>query len=291
MRLFNAHKKLSMLAGGLLLLASCNGSQADKATTPLQVMTFNIRLDTPSDSLNNWQYRKDNATKLISYYRPDLLGMQEVLPNQLADLQERLPQYTPLGVGRDNGKDEGEYNPIFYRRSRFDLVRHGNFPLNESADSFGIKGWDAACNRVCTWAIFKERASGKEVAYFNTHLDHVGATARREGIRLVTAKIKELAPGIPVILTGDFNCRPGEEPMQVLAAEGMKNAYETADISYGPAWSFHGFGGIPVNERPLLDYVFISPQLKATRCRVIEDRPATGYYSDHNPVLAEIAGY
>ena len=291
MRHFNKCRALFALAGALLLATSCKNPQSGKTQAPLQVMTFNIRLDIASDSLNNWQYRKENVAKLISYYQPDLLGMQEVLPNQLDDLKKRLPQYASLGVGRDNGIDEGEYSPIFYRTARFELVRHGDFPLNESAGTFGIKGWDAACNRVCTWAVLKEKASGKEVTYFNTHLDHVGKTARREGMRLVAAKIKELAPGLPAIVTGDFNCGPDDEPAQVLAAEGMENAYKTAEIAYGPAWSFHGFGNIPVGERPLLDYVFISPQFTATRCRVIQDTPDTGYYSDHNPVLAEITGY
>ena len=101
-------------------------------------------------------------------------------------------------------------------------------------------------------------------------------------------KMQELAPGVPAILTGDFNCGPEEEPSQVLEEGGMKSAWKAAGIAYGPSWSFHDFGRLPLAERPLLDYVYVTPQIDVARCRVIQDTPDEGYYSDHNPVLAEI---
>ena len=280
--------KYSLLAAIVAVLGACQGKTAQKPE-PLQVMTFNIRLDVASDSLNSWPYRKANVAQLISYYAPDLLGMQEVLPNQLADLEQALPQYTALGVGRDDGKAAGEYCPVFFNTARFELLKHGDFSLSEQPETFGVKGWDAECNRVCTWAVLKDKLSGGQVAYFNTHLDHIGTTARREGVRLVMQKMQELAPGVPAILTGDFNCGPEEEPSQVLETGGMKNALKVAGISYGPTWSFHDFGRVPLAERPLLDYVYVTPQIDVARCRVIQDTPAGGgYYSDHNPVLAEV---
>jgi len=105
-------------------------------------MTFNVRLDIPSDSVNNWNYRKGDACRMIAYYSPDLLGMQEVLHNQMEDLKRGLPQYTALGVGRDDGKEAGEYCPIFFRTDRFTLVEYGNFSLSEQPKTIGIKGWD-----------------------------------------------------------------------------------------------------------------------------------------------------
>lgn len=251
-------------------------------------MTFNIRLDVSSDSLNAWPYRKDNVGKLLAYYAPDLLGMQEVLPNQMQDLKQLLPQYTALGVGRDDGKDRGEYSPIFFRTARFDLLESGNFSLSQQPDSFGILGWDAACNRVCSWALLRDKLTGRKVAYFNTHLDHVGVTARREGSRLVLERLKQIAPGLPAIVTGDFNCTPDDEPAHILGEGGMLNAWTSAGVAYGPAWSFHDFGRLPLEKRSMLDYVFFTPQLKATRCRVIQDTPDGGYYSDHCPVMAEL---
>lgn len=278
---------LSLSAALLLLLGGCR-QEPSCALRPLQVMTFNIRLDVASDSLNAWPHRKAHVGELLAYYAPDLLGMQEVLPGQMQDLKQLLPQYTALGVGRDDGKNQGEYSPVFFRTDRFDLLDSGNFSLSQQPDSFGILGWDAACNRVCTWALLRDRQTGRKVAYFNTHLDHIGITARREGSRLVLERLKQIAPGLPAIITGDFNCTPDDEPARVLGEGGMLNAWTSAEVAYGPAWSFHDFGRLPLAERPLLDYVFITPQLKATRCRVIQDTPAEGYYSDHCPVMAEL---
>ena len=141
----------------ILLLGSCKSQPSAQNGQPLEVMTFNVRLDIPSDSVNNWNYRKGDACRMIAYYSPDLLGMQEVLHNQMEDLKRGLPQYTALGVGRDDGKEAGEYCPIFFRTDRFTLVEYGNFSLSEQPETIGIKGWDASYNRVTTWAILQEK--------------------------------------------------------------------------------------------------------------------------------------
>ena len=173
----------SVLVAFVLLVASCSKQPEAK----VDVMSFNIRLDHVADSLNNWKYRKDAAAQMIIYYAPDVVGMQEVLKNQLDDLKNRLPQYTVLGVGRADGKEKGEYCSLFYKTDRFDLVKSGNFGLSETPDSIGIKGWDAACERIVTWAVLKDKVSGKELAAFNTHFDHIGKVARRESAVLPTA--------------------------------------------------------------------------------------------------------
>ena len=123
----------------ILLLGSCKSQPSVQNGQPLEVMTFNVRLDIPSDSVNNWNYRKGDACRMIAYYSPDLLGMQEVLHNQMEDLKRGLPQYTALGVGRDDGKEAGEYCPIFFRTDRFTLVEYGNFSLSEQPETIGIK--------------------------------------------------------------------------------------------------------------------------------------------------------
>ena len=150
---------------------------------------------------------------MIAYYAPDVVGMQEVVKNQLDDLKNRLPQYTALGVGRADGKEAGEYCSLFYKTDRFELIKNGNFGLSETPDTIGVKGWDAACERIVTWAILKDKTSGKKLAAFNTHFDHVGKVARRESAKLLLAKMHELAEGLPVILTGDFNGTVDSEPI------------------------------------------------------------------------------
>ena len=191
----------SVLVAFVLLVASC-GKQPE---AKVEVMSFNIRLDHVADSMNNWKYRKDNAAQMIAYYAPDIVGMQEVVKNQLNDLKERLPQYTALGVGRADGKEKGEYCSLFYKTERFELLKNGDFGLSETPDSIGKKGWDAACERIVTWAVLKDKVSGRKVAAFNTHFDHVGEVARRESAKLILEKIKQIAGELPVIITGDFN--------------------------------------------------------------------------------------
>lgn len=221
----------------ILLLSSCKSQPSAQNGQPLEVMTFNVRLDIPSDSVNNWNYRKGDACRMIAYYSPDLLGMQEVLHNQMEDLKRGLPQYTALGVGRDDGKEAGEYCPIFFRTDRFTLLEYGNFSLSEQPETIGIKGWDASYNRVTTWAILQEKNNGQKFVYFNTHLDNDG---------------------------------------------------KTAAVTYGPSWSFHDFGRLPVEERVLLDYVFVTKGAKIDRYRVIQDKPENSYLSDHCPILVEL---
>ena len=251
----------SVLVAFVLLVASCSKQPEAK----VDVMSFNIRLDHVADSLNNWKYRKDAAAQMIAYYAPDIVGMQEVVKNQLDDLKERLPQYTALGVGRADGKEKGEYCSLFYKTDRFDLVKSGYFGLSETPDSIGIKGWDAACERIVTWAVLKDKVSGKELAAFNTHFDHIGKVARRESAVLLLAKIREIASDLPVVITGDFNGTVDSDPISVLTEGGMQNTYFASDVVYGPAWSFHDFGRIPVEERQLIDFIFVNGQVVANK--------------------------
>ncbi len=269
----------------ILFLSSCKDQPTEQS---LQVMTFNIRLDAASDSANNWKYRKDDVCKMITYYQPDLLGMQEVCHNQMEDLKQGLPQYTALGVGRDDGKESGEYCPIFFNTQRFTLIKYGNFALSEHPESFGQKGWDASYNRITTWALLEEKKNGKTIIFFNTHLDNDGTVARDKSVHLIVQKIKEIAPDIPAIITGDFNCTPNEAPLQTLEKDEMQNTSKIADVVYGPSWSFHDFGRLPLEERVLLDYVFVSKSIAVNRYRVIQDTPDRGFLSDHFPVLTNL---
>lgn len=268
-----------------ILQLGCSKGKPVKDDHPLKVMTFNIRLDAPSDSLNNWKYRKDNVCKMITYYQPDLLGMQEVCHNQMEDLKQGLPQYTALGVGRDDGKEAGEYCPIFFNSQRFSLIKYGNFALSEHPDSIGVRGWDASYNRITTWAILEEKSNGSKMIFFNTHLDNDGKVARDKSVHLILDKIKEIAPDMQAIITGDFNCTPDEAPLNTLEKGGMQNTSKTASVTYGPSWSFHDFGRLPQNERVLLDYIFVTKGAQVDRYRVIQDTPDNGFLSDHDPVL------
>ena len=191
------------------LAASCGQvKQEVSAPEPINVMSFNIRYDNPEDSLDNWKFRKDRAANAIRFYNVDILGTQEVLHNQLEDLKQRLPEYDVIGVGREDGKEKGEYSALWYKKDRFTLIDSGYFWLSETPEVAGSKGWDGACERIASWAKLKDKVSGKEVFALNTHLDHVGIVARCEGISLMLNKVNQLSDGLPVIVTGDFNSEP-----------------------------------------------------------------------------------
>src|SRR5258705_1409879 len=155
------------------------------------VMTFNIRLNTAVDSLNAWPYRKDKVASQILFHKIDLLGIQEALHVQIMDLKERLPQYKYVGVGRDDGREKGEYSAIFYDTTRFQLLQGQTFWLSETPEEPGSKSWDAAYTRVVTWAKLKDRKTKKEFFAFNTHFDHMGQVARRESAKIVLKRVKE----------------------------------------------------------------------------------------------------
>lgn len=280
-------KLIYLLLPSLLFISSCK-------TKPLElnVMTFNIRLDVSSDSLNSWQYRKDNAAEMVRMNDVDILGMQEVLLNQMNDLKERLPQYTAIGVGREDGADKGEFSPIFYKKDRFSAIESGTFWVSETPELAGSKGWDASYIRVATWAILKEKATGKEIFAINTHLDNDGLVARKEGGNLLLKKAEELGKGLPIVLTGDFNDTPQSEAIKNITdaskANYLVDSKTIALKTSGTDWTFHNFGRLAESERPLIDYIFVSKQIKVQDYAVLPDTLNGTFVSDHKPVLSKI---
>ncbi|WP_303208901.1 endonuclease/exonuclease/phosphatase family protein [Bacteroides oleiciplenus] len=275
------------------LAASCGQvKQEVSVPEPINVMSFNIRYDNPEDSLDNWKFRKDRAANAIRFYNVDILGTQEVLHNQLEDLKLRLPEYDVIGVGREDGKEKGEYSALWYKKDRFTLIDSGYFWLSETPEVAGSKGWDGACERIASWAKLKDKVSGKEVFALNTHLDHVGVMARREGISLMLNKVNQLSDGLPVIVTGDFNSEPESDVIKHVTdptdPEHLTDTRTASPIVYGPSWSYHDFGKIPYEHRPLIDYVFVRNGLKVLRYGVLAETENAAFLSDHAPVLVTV---
>lgn len=258
----------------------------------INIMSFNIRYDNAGDGDNQWKFRKDYAADLIRFYDADIIGTQEVLHNQLTDLCDRMPDYSYVGVGREDGKTKGEYSVVLFKKDRFKIIDSGNFWLSENMNAIGNKGWDAACERIATWVILKDKESGKSLFLLNTHLDHMGQTARREGAKLVLKEAEVLAKGLPVVVTGDFNATPNEESIQVLTNKNDKryltHTRDIAALKYGPEYTFHNFGKIPVEKRQFIDYIFVKGDIKVTRHGVLTDLKYNLYPSDHYPILATI---
>ena len=274
-------KKLFFLLA-LTAAVSCNAPQE------LTVMTLNMRYDNPEDGANNWRFRRERIAELIRSEAVDLLGPQEVLANQFDDLQALLPGYRAVGVGREDGARAGEFNAVFFRSDRFELLDSGVFWLSENPETPGSKGWDGACERLATWTVLRDK-SGGELLFINTHLDHIGEQARREGVALLLRRIETLRAGRPVILTGDFNAEPSSPVVaRVVADSALRSAWDTAPIRSGSAWSFSDFGQLPEEERPLIDYVFYGGGLEDVSCSILPDTLGGGYLSDHAPVEARL---
>ncbi len=248
-----------------------------------RLMTYNIRLDNPGDGENTWDNRKDFLAKQVLFYSPDIMGVQEALPGQMDDLMKALPNYKYIGVGRDDGDRAGEFSAIFYKSKKWEVVMDSTFWLSESPDKVSM-GWDAVCNRVCTFGQFQRKSDKKKVWVFNTHFDHVGKRARRESINLIVNTIKEVtSPTDLVFFMGDLNMIPSDESLEPIRLD-LVDGFHHATLNYGPEGTFNGFNwDIPPERR--IDYIFTSPNTSIKKYGVLSESWENRYPSDHFPVF------
>lgn len=252
----------------------------------IKVMTFNIRYDNPKDGKNIWNNRKDELVKLLDYYEADFIGLQEVLINQLHFIKQNLTGYKYIGVGREDGNEKGEYAPIFYNSTKYDLLKSNTFWLSETPNKVSV-GWDAALERICTYGIFKNKNSGIEYYVFNTHFDHIGNEARIKSAELILKIIDSITTNKSnIILIGDFNSNPEDEPIKRIKNK-LQYAAEISEKSiYGPKGTFNGFDESNVVTE-LIDFIFVK-NMKVKKYRHIDDKmPNNNFISDHYPVLME----
>ncbi|UJR19106.1 hypothetical protein I4U23_022237 [Adineta vaga] len=265
-------------------------------TTTLKVMTYNIRVNTLNDwslipSRNNtWYYRKDSVINLIRRYSPDLFGVQEALSGQMSGLRNGLYDYDSYGVGRDDGREGGEFGGVFYRCDRFEWLEDGTFWLSDTGE-IGERGWGADCPRICSWVKLKDRKTEKEIYHFNTHLDHRSCEAREKSADLILKKIKEKAGSTPVILTGDFNTESNSRAYRTIINDSdFGDAKELSEESHeGPNGTWSTFN-VEFDIDSRIDYIFITPTyFKTLTHQHLTDHHNNKYYpSDHLPVLAKL---
>ncbi|BBE18430.1 endonuclease/exonuclease/phosphatase family protein [Aquipluma nitroreducens] len=261
-------------------------SAKQKNTISFNVMTYNIRMNTSEDGINAWPLRKDKVTGLLKFHQPDIFGVQEALLEQMKDLENGLSDFDHVGVGRDDGKTQGETMAIFFRKSRFEKLADGTFWLSENPEKPGI-GWDAACNRTCTWVRLKDKLSKQTFYFFNTHLDHRGKIARVNGSKLLLQKISEINnENLPLILTGDFNSTKKDEPIKIINEVLGDSREKTETAPYGPDGTS---GGFDVKLMPrIIDYIFVNNNVRVLRYGILSDSFGLYYPSDHLPVFTEM---
>ncbi len=273
---------LAVLAG----LPAAAQERADRYSA----MTYNIRLDSASDGDNAWPYRRSAVTSLVAYHAPDLVGMQEVLLHQKQAVEADLPDYAFVGAARDDGRDMGEFSPLGFRRDRFALIASGTFWLSPMPAVPG-KGWDAAYPRVASWARLKDRVSRRRLLVLNTHMDHVGTTARLEGARQIRRWIaSQRKVGEILVVMGDFNSPAGSPAYAAITAPGAGSLRDTLTISrtphFGPLGTFTGFK-IDQDEASPIDHIFVSDDIMVLRHATLTQQSGGRLPSDHYPVLAD----
>lgn len=281
-------KKLFLLIFATLLASA--GSMA-KGKTEIRYGTFNIRNTNPDDTKAGWGWdvRKDRVANYVKQADLDIVGMQEVLHPQLVDLQQRMPGYDYIGVGRTDGKEEGEYSCIWYKRDKYEVLDKGSFWLSETPDVPGSRGWDAALERIASWGKFRDKKTGKIFMAVNTHFDHVGEEARKQSALLIIRKIQEIVGKRPAIVTGDFNVTDESEAYKTITTNQfvMKDAYKESPHHEGVKYTFQSFSLRDPVENEKIDFIFVTPKIKVKRTVTPADNP--GYIiSDHCPHWADL---
>ncbi len=254
----------------------------------MEIMTYNIKYANENDGENSWSNRKDFITNQLKFYEPDAFGVQEAVKEQMDYFKNHLEGYDYVGVGRDDGKEGGEYSAIFYKKSRLKVLKSDTFWLSETPQE-PSKGWDAAYPRICTYALFEDKETGKKFWHFNTHFDHIGVKARKESAKLIWKKIQELNPeNLPAILTGDFNLEPDTESIQYLSEKMDDSKAISEGVVFGPEGTFNNYDfDKPVTRR--IDYIFLSHEdFKVLKFGVISSSKDLRYPSDHLPVMVKL---
>ena len=287
------------VAAALVALSGCASAPQDA----IRVGSYNIRLSGAyaerADGPNYWDCRKADLVALVKKMDLDAFGLQEVCPDQAQYLRENLPEFAFVGEHREADRVSGEASPVFYRKSRFEPLKSGTFWLSETPEAPGVKGWGAACPRVCSYLVLRDRPTGKTFCFANTHTDHKSAEAREKGMRLIVARMREFGAGAPIVFTGDHNCRYGDAPAAAVR-QVLKDARDVTETpARGPHNTFQGFGKYkdgPVDrdgrryEDYCIDYIYVSDGTRVLDFTTHDDkRPGTDLYpSDHFPVTATV---
>jgi endonuclease/exonuclease/phosphatase family metal-dependent hydrolase len=278
--------RLAILCTPFIAKTECSFGQ----TSSLKVLSFNIRYNNPNDGENSWPNRSERVKNFLWSESPDIIGFQEVLDNEVLELDRALfnynfsqRQYTRIGVGREDGKNKGEYSPIYFQSNRFQLVSSKTVWLSETPTK-PSKGWDAACERIATFALLFDEELKDTLLVVNAHWDHVGVVAREESAKLILNEMNNYTSIQNKILMGDFNCTPEDPALKKLRAE-FSDAGIGASSKVG---TFNNFERAANPKAPRIDYVFYKlKNLGFHSYKVGNTDVAEPLLSDHFPIVVE----
>jgi len=301
-------------AVALVATATSGAGVRPAANAPqVRVMTYNVRYSAGDKKSkdNNWKSRRDDFACTVERENPDVVGFQEVLPDQRKWLERRFPGYAFTGEGRNADRVNGEASPVAFRRDRFEAVTNGTFWLSETPDVPGSKSWNAAFPRICTYAVLKDKATGKTFSFANTHTDHKSEEAREKGMLLIIERMKDFGRGAPIVFVGDHNCLEYEKPAKSVSKLLTDAIYLSKTPPQGSWRTFNFWHWYekelsivealkkPIDQRSIpgdksdmkrIDYIYVSPGTTVLDYRTVSDtRPGTKLYpSDHFPSVATL---
>ena len=251
------------------------------------IVTYNIKYDDRSTQQNSWIMRKEGMIELINSISPDILGIQEGLMHQVDYLDTNLNSFRYVGVGRDDGNKKGEFCAIYYNKNKYRLIKSSTFWLSENPSEVSI-GWDAALERICTYAQLETLNGNNKIWIFNTHFDHFGKMAREQSAKLLIKKIRNInTDGEPTVVMGDFNALDNSKVIEVLKKE-FKDSMEISEKMHnGPIGTFNNF--LPKQEiTKRIDYIFINGMKIVSHEHVNKKLDNGNHISDHLPVLTKM---
>ncbi|KAL4729671.1 hypothetical protein ACLX1H_004093 [Fusarium chlamydosporum] len=253
----------------MTLLASAMAVAAApfERTTDVRLMTYNIRLapNHPQRGEELWPVRRPRLVSQLNFEtsgRPEsLVCMQEATYPQIQDLQQDLgDEWDYYGIGR-NGGNRGEFSPIFYRHSVWEMEETKTYWLSSTPKKVGSRGWDAAFPRIVTVARFQHISTGNRLVYMCTHFDHKGKRAREMSAKMLSEMAEDWSThgteNVPVFIGGDLNSSPDESAYQHLASamNDVKNVTPLAKRFGHSTYTYTGFTVNPEDDMDL-DHIF-----------------------------------
>lgn len=277
----------------VIFLITNSGCSHKSVKNDIKVMTLNVRYDNPEDSIFSWPKRASLVCDFILSEKPDIFGLQEVLWNQYQVLESILMDYSSVGAGRSDGAREGEMNPVFFRKEKFDMVRNITFWLSDSPEVAGSRGWGSSLPQIVTWMELVNKKNHKHFFFFNTHFALDSDSARLMSSKILLREVNKIADGFPFIISGDFNMPPTSSGYSILTGPNesvplLKDSYViTEKRPSGPVYTFNGFSDKTKSAR--VDYIFVRNGMRVLDYKTVIKKEHGIFISDHWPVEAVVS--